>query len=323
MNKEECYKKTVERFVQKQADVISRQLEHKKEIHQKIPKIAEIEEAMSDVACQFFSKMADNRLSEKEFKKLEETSLDLQRQRAELLAENGYSIDYLSKQYECSHCKDEGFVGTEMCKCFKKALSEEYLKNSNMQVIYKNKTFQKFDLTFYPEGEDRSKMEVIFSYCKNYVKRFDKTCVNILMLGQPGCGKTFLSCAIGTELIKNGKFVLYTPVQEMINDFETVKFGKGEADIDIYEQCDLLIIDDFGSEFKTSFAENVIYNVINNRLNMKKPIIISTNLTQDELEENYHERIVSRIFYEFAKLPFAEIDVRREKEKRLREKHHA
>ena len=175
-----------------------------------------------------------------------------------------------------------------------------------MQKIYQNKNFRNFDLTFYSEGADRNKMKAALEYCKKYVRSFDKVCRNLLFLGDPGSGKTFLSCAIGTELIKTGHFVLYTPIQDMLDDFEKVHFGKGDADTESYKECDLLIIDDFGAEFKNSFSESVLYNIINDRLN--------------DIEDNYHDRLFSRMMYEFAKIPFAKVDIRREKELRLLER---
>ncbi len=317
MNREDCRRKTDELFSQKQAAVIARRLDHKNEIYSKLPEIADIESEMESVSANFFSEIANGNLTEEDFDKLKDKSLSLQEKRAEVLVKNGYPKDYLSEQYECSLCKDEGFIGREMCICYKKALAEEFLKCSNMQKIYKNKNFRNFDLTFYPEGEERKKMEASLEYCKSYVRKFDKVCRNLLFLGKPGCGKTFLSCAIGTELIKTGHFVLYTPVQNMLDDFEKVRFGKGDADLSSYKECDLLIIDDLGAEFKNSFSESVLYNIINDRLNEKKPMIISTNYDEDEIEEVYNERFFSRVMYEFAKIPFAGVDIRREKERRL------
>ena len=320
MKREDCRRKTDELFSQKQADVITRRTAHRAEIYEKFPQIAEFEQKMETVSAEFFTAMADGNLSEDGFNRLKTESLALQKEREEILTQNGYPADYLSFQYECPICKDEGFVGTEMCVCYKKALAEEFLRCSNMQKIYQNKNFRNFDLTFYAEGEDRRKMEATLEYCKTYARKFDKVPRNLLFLGAPGSGKTFLSCAIGTELIKTGHFVLYTPIQDMLDDFEKVRFGKGDADIESYKECDLLIIDDFGAEFKNSFSESVLYNIINDRLNEKKPMIISTNFDEDDIEENYHERLCSRLMYEFAKIQFAQVDIRREKERRLLEK---
>ncbi len=320
MRREDCRRKTDELFSQKQADVITRRAQHRSEIYEKFPQVAEIEQKMEAVSSAFFTAMADGVLSEEELNRLKTESLALQKERETILTENGYPSDYLSLQYECPVCRDEGFVGTEMCICYKKALAEEFLKCSNMQKIYQNKNFRNFDLTFYAEGEDRRKMEATLEYCKTYARKFDKVPRNLLFLGAPGSGKTFLSCAIGTELIKTGHFVLYTPIQDMLDDFEKVRFGKGDADIASYKECDLLIIDDFGAEFKNSFSESVLYNIINDRLNEKKPMIVSTNFDEDDIQENYHERLFSRMMYEFAKIRFADVDIRREKERRLLEK---
>lgn len=320
MKREDCRRKTDELFSQKQADVLTRRAAHRAEIYEKYPQTKDIESQMEAVSAEFFTAMADGKMTDEDFNRLKTESLALQKEREVLLTQHGYPADYLSLQYECPLCKDEGFVGTEMCICYKKALAEEFLRCSNMQKIYKNKNFRNFDLTFYAEGDDRKRMEATLEYCKTYVRKFDKVPRNLLFLGTPGSGKTFLSCAIGTELIKTGHFVIYTPIQDLLDDFEKVRFGKGDADIESYKECDLLIIDDFGAEFKTAFSDSVLYNIVNDRLNEKKPIIISTNLDEHDISENYHERLYSRLMYEFAKICFAEVDIRREKERRLLEK---
>ncbi len=318
MNKNECYKKTEELFLQKQGLAEQKQKRNIEQVEHTIPGITQINKQLADISGKFFSEISGGEISKDAFESIKDTSLDLQRQRAELLYQNGYPIDYLDKQYECKLCKDTGYIQDEICKCFKKVLAEEYLKNSNLQTIYKNKTFKSFDITYYAETDH---MQKVYDYCKKYVTRFGKQCIHMLFSGVPGCGKTHMSCAIGTSLINNGYFVLYTPVQQMISDFEAFTFkNEKDADLDIYSTCDLLIIDDLGAEMQTSFSDSVLYNVINNRINLKRPMIVSTNLSTQELQHIYHERLCSRLVYEFAKLPFSSTDVRREKESRLKNK---
>ena len=123
MKREDCRRRTDELFSQKQADVLTRRAAHRSEIYEKFPQVLETERRMESVSAEFFSKMADGDLSEEEFEKLKTESLALQKEREKILTDNGYSADYLSLQYECPVCKDEGFVGSEMCICYKKALA--------------------------------------------------------------------------------------------------------------------------------------------------------------------------------------------------------
>lgn len=317
MNKYNCYKQTEELFLQKQIFNEHLQAQRILQAEQKIPELKELNQKIAAVSADFFAKISETDLSQQAFEALKSDSLDLQRRRAELLFKNGFAYDYLDKPYTCKLCKDTGTVDADMCKCFKKALAESYLACSNLQTIYKNKTFKTFNPGYYADSEH---MQKVLEYCKKYVSKFGKQCVHMLFYGVPGCGKTHLSTAVGTALIANGYFVFYTPVQQMISAFEAATFrNEKQVDTDIYSTCDLLIIDDLGAEMQTSFSESVLYNVINERLNLKKPMIISTNLQMDEMQNTYHERLCSRLVYEFAKFPFSATDVRREKEIRLRE----
>ena len=328
MKKKDCYINTEKIFEQRRVNDKLRQSMHINEVYKKIPAIEDIEQKMKNNSSEFFQFIESGENNEGRFLEYKKKSLDLQRQRAELLFENNYPIDYLNKQYECADCEDTGFIGTKMCKCYKKVLSEEFLKSSNLDTVYKNQTFKNFDLSFYSDEKnlqgvsEKDKMKTLVDYCRKYVQKFDKQKQNLLFMGTPGSGKSFLSCAIGVELINNGYFVIYTPIQNMISVFEAEKFGKSghDTDTDTYLDCDLLIIDDLGTEFQTQFSDTVLYNVINTRINSKKPMIISTNLTSDELQGTYHDRLSSRLIYDFSKMAFIEKDIRREKGIRKREK---
>lgn len=317
MTKNDCYKQTEDLFLQKQVQNERIQNERIQKTELKIPELKQLNKELADICASFFTRISESDLSQQDFEELKNASLDLQTRRAELLFKNGLSYDYLDKPYTCKLCKDTGIVDGQPCKCFKKALAEQYLKCSNLQTIYKNKTFRTFDTSYYQDSEY---MQKVLEYCKKYVSKFGKQHAHMLFSGVPGCGKTHLSAAVGTALIANGYFVFYTPVQQMISAFEAQTFRNDkQADTSVYTDCDLLIIDDLGAEMQTSFSESVLYNIINDRLNLKKPMIISTNLQINEFPDIYHERLCSRLIYEFAKFPFPKTDVRREKEIRLRE----
>jgi len=286
------------------------------QIYAACPEIAalnsEMEKNMNGLMATFYDKQSDP----ESFEGYRERAKQLRQKRKELLVAAGYDEDALSVKYVCPACKDTGVIGEEVCSCYKKALSNEYLKASNLSPDKKATTFSKFDLSYY-KGADGERMEKYLAFCKKYVKNFAQGKENLLFAGTPGSGKTFLSCAIGFELIEKGRFVIYTPIQEMISAFESAQFQKdSEVDTSIYTDSDLLIIDDLGAEFKTPFADTVLYNVINTRINRKKPFIISTNFTPDEINDRYHDRITSRLIYETVNMPFPDVDIRIEKRKR-------
>jgi len=296
----------------------------KSEIYAKIPKIKQINDDLSDNIHQFISSISSKQFNDAEFYQHKNHSLDLQQERAELLHENGYPIDYLDREsvYECQKCKDEGFIGTQMCECYKKQFALSFLEQTHLGAIFKNQTFDNYKLSYFDKNaEDDNasqyiKMKKILDFCIKYSKDFSINSPNLLFKGNPGCGKTYLSSAIGYDLINKGYMVIYTPVQQMIDEYEAEKFNKREADTSIYTDCDLLIIDDLGTEFQTALSENVLFNVINSRVNEKKPMIISTNYTSEEMKGIYHDRLFSRLTYEFISFMFVDKDIRNEIKKR-------
>ena len=327
MNKKKsCIIAVNETFKRRQEKSNRDQSLHKEEISKKIPEIILIEEEMSKNINNFMSFVMAHDKDEKKFKEYKRNSLDLQQKRAELLHENGYPIDYLDKKYQCDKCKDEGAIGLEVCQCYKTELSKEYLRQSNLAPILGEQAFKDFELDYYSKetenGPSPNKtMTAIYNYCKKYTAEFGKDSGNLLFYGNPGCGKSFLSGAIGQELINQGHFVLYSPIQEMISNFENQRFKQGDIeDTDVYYECDLLILDDLGTEFQTTFSANVLYNVINARINKKKPFIISTNLSLEEIGNMYDERIASRIIYESTTMGFPSVDIRLEKRKNRKRK---
>lgn len=320
MNKNDCLRKTDEILSARRARAKERLAAHEAEIAATLPQIGILQKKLRAVNSEFFRSALDDDFPEEKFHDIKNRSLDLQCQIAETLHENGYTPDYLDLRYECPLCEDTGFIGREMCKCFKKALSEVYLENSHLKTVYKNQSFRNYDLTFF-EGADRERMKKLLDFCRKYAAGFSAKSQNLLFSGTPGCGKTYLSCAIGAEVIQNGGFVLYVPVQELIDTFEAAKFGKDEsADTAVYTDCDLLIIDDLGTEMTTAFSESVLYNVINTRLNLGKPMLISTNCTSEDMQGIYHDRLISRLVYDFVTLPFCKKDIRHEKKTRKAKK---
>ncbi len=251
---------------------------------------------------------------------LKKQSLELQKARAELLISKGYPADYTSVHYECEKCNDTGYTEKGMCDCMKRALIMASYESSGLGGLMKQQTFESFSLDYYRHNaENYEKMKHNFEYIKSFSEDFStEKCVNIAMFGKTGLGKTHLSTAAAKAIIDKGFDVLYVSTLGMISDFEKERFGSGYSDTEVdnlgrYYNCDLLILDDVGTEVTNQFTASVLYNVINTRLSKAKSTVISTNLTRDELRSRYWDRIASRIFGEYIPLVFEGTDVRMQK----------
>lgn len=311
--KDTCYAKAMATIQNHKTNAINESLIRREKIFSICPEAKTLTDKMETAMSVLLSDILDNT---DHFNKCKSIIDELRKSREETLKIHGFSESDLEIKYFCPTCKDSGAVDDKLCTCYKKALSEEYLHVSNLAG--RKIGLLDFNTEFYPQ-EDIPRINKFLLFCNDYVSRFNEINSNLLFYGTPGSGKTFLSCAIGCELINKGKFVIYTPVQDMITAFENERFSKDNAntnDVNTYFECDLLIIDDLGAEFKTQFAESVIYNILNNRINAKKPFIVSTNLDTTEIEERYNERIASRLSYEALSFVFPNIDIRLERRKK-------
>ncbi|MBQ7386617.1 MAG: ATP-binding protein [Clostridia bacterium] len=220
--------------------------------------------------------------------------------RKSIIKSLGYPEDYTDVHYTCKNCSDTGFIGgTKMCSCFREALVKATIASSGIGELIDKQTFENFDLDWY-KGEDSvlENMTANLSAAKSYVKNFAKKRSNLLLIGKTGTGKTHISTAIAREIISQGFDVVYDSAQNIVSDFEADKFRSGygtEPKSEKYLECDLLIIDDLGTEFSSQFTVSCLYNLINTRANRAMATIISTNLSAEELARKYEDRIYSRL----------------------------
>ena len=182
----------------------------------------------------------------------------------------------------------------------------------------RTQTFESFDLSYYSaENGDRSRMQYNFDLLQKYAEQFDLQAKNLLFCGATGLGKTHLSTALARRVIERGFDVYYTTAIGMVSDFEHARFGRGEdrvaADPTRYVDCDLLILDDLGTEVSNQFTNSCLYMVLNDRINLKRPTIINTNLSARELQTRYTDRIASRLLGEYYPILFVGTDIRRRK----------
>ncbi|MBE6538665.1 MAG: DNA replication protein DnaC [Ruminococcaceae bacterium] len=293
----------------------------KRELWEKIPEVRELDTAIADIGLKaVYSSIGGGEGAVAIVKALKEQSLELQAEREKLLTSKGYPADYSAVHYECEKCLDSGYTDEGMCECMKRALILAGYESSGLGKLMQTQTFEAFSLDYYrSKPENYEKMKHNFDTLKNFAENFSSSSpVNLALFGGTGLGKTHLSTAAAKTVIDKGYDVLYVTAVGMLSDFEKERFGVGYSDTDVgslarYYDCDLLIVDDIGTEVSNQFTVSVIYNVINTRLAKKKSTVISTNLTPAELRQRYWDRIASRIFGEYTPLLFEGVDVRMQK----------
>lgn len=229
---------------------------------------------------------------------IRDRNLALTKKRIEIIKSLGYPEDYTEVKYSCKACSDSGYVDGKMCSCFREALLRENILSSGIGKLIDRQSFENFSLDGYDE-DSREVMNANFIIAKRYAETFSEGSKNLLLIGPTGTGKTHLSTAIAKTVIESGYDVIYDSAQNIMSAFEDDKFRSGfgahEPKSAKYLDCDLLIIDDLGTEFVSTFTLSALYNLLNSRMNKSLPTVISTNLDRSALEKIYEDRIFSRI----------------------------
>lgn len=296
----------------------------KAELYKAIPRLAEIETSLSAIGISTAKAVLSGKDAVAELTSLKEKSSALQEEMKNLLLSNGYSEDYLEPQFACDKCNDTGYIELEnktiTCDCYKKLLSATACEELNKISPLSLSTFDSFNLNLYSEREDKNgkipynRMNNIYNHCLSYAKSFTVNAKSLLLMGSTGLGKTHLSLAIANEVIEKGYSVVYVSVPDILSKLESEHFSYGYSkEQEIMKSlldCDLLILDDLGTEFSTQFSITAIYNLFNTRINMGKPLIINTNLTIDELAKTYTRRFTSRLTGYCEVLEFIGNDIR-------------
>ena len=260
--------------------------------------------------------LAGGDVSEK-VSRIREANLQGQKKLSALLVQNGFPADALADIHFCPICRDTGIApdGT-VCACvheLERSLMLERLASSSNHT---GKDFSSFDLSLYGDAE-RPVMKKVLETCKRYASDFSPSSENLLLIGAPGLGKTHLSLAVGFAAAEKGFHVCYAPFHRLFARIEDARFGRSEEDTAALTAeplcCELLILDDLGSETASPFAASVLYELVNTRLVEGKSTIISTNLTDREITARYQERVYSRLFGAYRKLPFVGEDIRLKK----------
>lgn len=259
---------------------------------------------------------------------LREENLRLQEEKRQLLSRMGLSADCLEERPACGLCGDTGYRNGQVCRCLRNYYAQEQQKELSRMLDLGGQSFDTFSMDWYSDRFDtengmspRENMEKVYEVCAEYAHGFGKRPGNLLLFGAPGLGKTFLSAAIAREVSGKGFSVVYDTASHVFQRFESRKFGRGEegdtsADVERVLSCDLLILDDLGTEMTTAFVQSALYQIVNTRLMEKRSTILNTNLTPRELSRRYSPQIASRIEGEYELLPFFGEDIRKLKKER-------
>lgn len=291
----------------------------KKIFYKKFKRAKDIESQLSHTAINSAKAILSGANAKEKLIELKNKNLALQKELETLLIAANLPLDYLNIKYKCTNCKDMGYIDGVMCGCLKNLIKKITYKNLNKLSPLSLSTFEAFNLDLYPNKNSadgvnvKLHMEKIFNFCKNYAATFNKNSENLFLQGATGLGKTHLSLAIANSAISSGYNVIYTSAPNILSKLEKEHFGHNFQDEETEKHlidCDLLILDDIGTEFQTSFSGAMIYNIINSRIMFQKPTIISTNLSVKEIQSAYSKRLVSRIMGNFKRLFFLGNDIR-------------
>lgn len=287
------------------------------EIYASIPDIRRIDEEIAHISIE----EAKKRIFGGTSGSLKERIYALSMEKINLLVIHGYPADYLDPIYRCRLCRDTGYQGNNRCVCFTQKALDVLYDQSNLKNVLSHENFSTFRTDYYseiiPAGEKlspRDNIKDILKSCHDFTEQFDRIPgQNLFIYGSAGVGKTFLSHCIADVLLRQGKSVIYQTAYQFFNKLADYTFRREEDNketLPFLLDCDLLIIDDLGTELNNAFINSQLFLCINERMLHKKSTIISTNLSLKQINRSYTERIFSRIIESYLLLHIYGDDIR-------------
>ena len=259
-------------FTLRHAEAVWQAEERRERVYRENPALAEMERKLSECGSRYCMAMAMGG----DIAGLQQEMQELQAKRDAFLA--GIGADF-APRFQCDRCQDTGMAEGGMCDCFRRALIAENFRCSNLDRSLSHQTFENFDLSLYSDEPQngrfspRQNMQMILNLCKEFAADFEHQTKNLLFTGATGLGKTYLSTAIAKELLEQGKSVIYISAPEFARRIEAIRFKDEEGELEQFFSCDLLIIDDLGTESRTGYTMATLADMIDQRLRADKKII--------------------------------------------------
>ena len=309
------YDQMMRTYEQRQLDNEYQLRERYQKAYSQLPALKETDQAIASLSVEKGRRLLEG--DDQALLSLKEELNSLFLRKHQLLENSGFPPDFLELQYTCPDCRDTGYIGDEKCHCFKKAIVELLYEQSNLKEVLKKENFSTFSLDYYSRSHidpltKRSALESIqtaLKVCTAFVDTFSEEFQNILLYGDTGIGKTFLSHCIAKELIDTSCSVVYFTAAQLFDVFAENTFGRhGEQASDIQEHiydCDLLIIDDLGTELPNSFTVSQLFICLNERILRQSAL--------EDIQSIYSERTFSRISSNYTILRLTGDDIRIQK----------
>ncbi len=285
------------------------------------PRVCEQEQIMAGSIRKLTAAISNKQAYEQTLAAVQAENLAAQAEIARLLKEAGETVTNFEPQYTCKACEDTGYVNGRSCACREALLREHATAALCRMTGMKPMSFDTLDMTYYSDEYDdrlgcspREHMESVIRYCQRYAQGFDRSRPNLLLSGATGTGKSHVSMAIAAGACKREAHVIYGPVQSLLRVLEAEHFGRADGNTEeMLIACDLLILDDLGTEFSSPFYTSSLYAIINGRLLAGRPTVISTNLDSAAIFDHYGEQIASRLIGTYEPLIFVGSDIRQQK----------
>ena len=301
----------------------------KQQLHKDIPRMSKIEKRLGLLGVSLSRTVLSG--DTKKLRRIRKSIEQLKEERRLLLAEHGLPEDYLYVAHKCKQCKDTGYIQESpekpavRCSCLQQKLILEHYALSNLDAILKEENFDTYDFRLFSDKIQESEglspllnMQQVYNISTNFVEKFDSHFDNLYLYGEAGLGKTFVCHCIAKDLLDMGRSVLYLTAPRLCKVIEDYRFNRESLSapdemIEAIDSVDLLIIDDLGTEFSTSVTSSALFDIINQRLILRRHTIVSTNLAPNALKCYYTERLVSRFYGSYQLVKFFGADLRMEK----------